>query len=242
MGVCQQENNLDPDLSVFENLLVFARYFDIPREEAARRADRLLKFVALDSRRDDRVTELSGGMMRRMVLARALINEPDLLILDEPTTGLDPQSRHQLWDRLRELRAQGLTVLLTTHYMDEAERLCDRLVIMDHGQGAGGGRAAPNSSAARRPPGDRSRRARRRPCANSCERGLDMDDLGHRLLVYSGDGDDGAFHAITEKFCAGGCTLAAGDPRGRVPAAYRKGFAGMNLPRRSRRFLLRGSA
>ncbi len=134
VGVCQQDDNLDPDLTVDENLLVFARYFDLPRAEAVRRAGELLDFVALAHRRGSPVTELSGGMMRRLVLARALLNEPDLLILDEPTTGLDPQARHQVWEQIEELRRSGLTVLLTTHYMDEAARLCDRLIIIDHGR------------------------------------------------------------------------------------------------------------
>ena len=133
IGVCQQENNLDPDLSVLQNLQVFARYFNIPRREATDRAIQLLKFMALENRKDDKVTSLSGGMMRRLVLSRALINNPELLILDEPTTGLDPQARHQVWERLELLRANGLSILLTTHYMDEASRLCERLIIMDHG-------------------------------------------------------------------------------------------------------------
>lgn len=133
IGVCQQEDNLDPDFSVVKNLLVFGRYFGIPRREAGRRARELLEFMGLWERRDDRIRQLSGGLKRRLVIARALLNRPDLLILDEPTTGLDPQSRHLVWDRIRGLRRQGTTILLTTHYMDEAQFLCDRLVIMDHG-------------------------------------------------------------------------------------------------------------
>jgi lipooligosaccharide transport system ATP-binding protein len=134
IGVCQQENNLDPDLTVIQNLQVFARYFDIPRTRAHAKAEELLHFIALQQRRNDTVTTLSGGMMRRLVLARALINDPELLILDEPTTGLDPQSRHQVWERLEGLRADGLSILLTTHNMDEASHLCDRLIIMDQGR------------------------------------------------------------------------------------------------------------
>ncbi|HXH28913.1 MAG TPA: ATP-binding cassette domain-containing protein [Candidatus Polarisedimenticolia bacterium] len=133
VGVCQQEDNLDPDFSVHRNLLVFARYFGIPAREAEGRARELLAFMGLWDKRDDGIRQLSGGLKRRLVIARALINQPDLLILDEPTTGLDPQSRHLVWDRVRELRRQGKTILLTTHYMDEAQALCDRLVIMDHG-------------------------------------------------------------------------------------------------------------
>jgi lipooligosaccharide transport system ATP-binding protein len=134
IGVCQQENSLDPDLTVEQNLMVFARYFDMPKKTAAEKTEKQLKFIALDHRRDAMVTELSGGMMRRLVIARALINDPELLILDEPTTGLDPQSRHQVWERLERLKASGLSILLTTHYMDEAARLCDRLIIVDHGR------------------------------------------------------------------------------------------------------------
>jgi lipooligosaccharide transport system ATP-binding protein len=134
VGVCQQEDNLDPDLNVLENLLIFGRYFDMPRSEVRQTADRLLNFFALRHRARDNVRTLSGGMKRRLMLARALINNPDLLILDEPTTGLDPQSRHQVWQSLEELKSGGLTILLTTHNMDEASRLCDRLVILDHGQ------------------------------------------------------------------------------------------------------------
>ncbi len=134
IGVCHQENNLDPDLSVLQNLEVFAGYFNMPKAQATEKAHKLLQFIALDHRKGDKVTSLSGGMMRRLVLARALINDPQLLILDEPTTGLDPQSRHQVWEKLEQLRAEGLSVLLTTHYMDEATHLCDRLIIIDHGQ------------------------------------------------------------------------------------------------------------
>jgi lipooligosaccharide transport system ATP-binding protein len=134
IGVCQQDDTLDPDFSVVKNLTVFARYFGIPAREGASRARELLEFMGLWERRDDGIRQLSGGLKRRLVIARALINHPDLLILDEPTTGLDPQSRHQVWDRIRSLRRQGKTILLTTHYMDEAQTLCDRLVIMDHGK------------------------------------------------------------------------------------------------------------
>jgi lipooligosaccharide transport system ATP-binding protein len=134
IGVCQQENSLDPDLTVVQNLETFARYFDMPRPERSLRARELLQFISLENRRDSPVAELSGGMMRRLVLARALINRPDLVILDEPTTGLDPQSRHSFWERLENLRARGLTILLTTHYMEEASHLCDRIIIMDRGR------------------------------------------------------------------------------------------------------------
>jgi len=131
MGVVPQQDTLDSELTVYENLLVYGRYFGIPRETIRERADELLDFVQLNERRDSRVEPLSGGMKRRLTIARALINEPELLLLDEPTTGLDPQARHVLWDRLYRLKQQGVTQVLTTHYMDEAEQLCDRLVVMD---------------------------------------------------------------------------------------------------------------
>ena len=134
IGVCQQDNNLDPELSILQNLEVFASYFDVPRPEATARALDLLKFIALENRKDTPVPELSGGLMRRVVLARALINAPDLLILDEPTTGLDPQARHLIWQRLRQLKTQGATLVLTTQYMEEAQQLCDRIVVMHQGR------------------------------------------------------------------------------------------------------------
>ncbi len=134
IGVVAQEINLDVELTVRENLLVYARYFDIPRREAGRRADQLLAFVQLTDRAHDGVDRLSGGMKRRIQIARALVNEPELVLLDEPTTGLDPQARHLVWERLRALKEQGVTLVLTTHYMDEAEQLCDRLVVMDRGR------------------------------------------------------------------------------------------------------------
>ena len=131
LGVVPQMDNLDTELTVRENLEMYARYFDIPGDVARKRATELLEFVQLDERAKDQVEPLSGGMKRRLTIARALINEPELVILDEPTTGLDPQARHALWDRLYRLKQQGVTLVLTTHYMDEAEQLCDRLVIMD---------------------------------------------------------------------------------------------------------------
>ena len=131
LGVVPQTDNLDAELTVRENLEMYARYFDIPDEVARRRADDLLEFVQLSERAKDQVDPLSGGMKRRLTIARALINEPDLIILDEPTTGLDPQARHLLWERLYRLKQRGATLIITTHYMDEAEQLCDRLVVMD---------------------------------------------------------------------------------------------------------------
>lgn len=134
LGVVPQENNLDMDFTVYENLVVFSRYFDIPRDEAERRATELLEFVHLEDKKDTMTENLSGGMKRRLILARALINRPKMLILDEPTVGLDPQARHMIWDKLRALKKQGVTVVLTSHYLDEVEKLCDRLVVMDYGK------------------------------------------------------------------------------------------------------------
>ena len=133
LGVVPQQDQLDGELTVAENLVIYGRYFDIPRAECKRRAAELLDFVQLGERADSKVEPLSGGMKRRVTIARSLINEPELLLLDEPTTGLDPQARHVLWDRLYRLKQQGVTLVLTTHYMDEAEQLCDRLVVMDKG-------------------------------------------------------------------------------------------------------------
>src|SRR5688572_2259342 len=134
LGVCPQLDNLDPELTVRENLTTYARYFGIPRRVARERAAELLDFVQLTERAGSRVEPLSGGMKRRLTIARALVNEPEIVLLDEPTTGLDPQARHLVWERLFRLKQQGVTLVLTTHYMDEAEQLCDRLVVMDGGR------------------------------------------------------------------------------------------------------------
>ena len=131
LGVVPQADTLDMELRVEENLFTYARYFDMPRDPARRRTRELLEFVQLSDRAKDEVEPLSGGMKRRLTIARALVNEPELLLLDEPTTGLDPQARHLVWDRLYRLKQRGVTIVLTTHYMDEAEQLCDRLVVMD---------------------------------------------------------------------------------------------------------------
>jgi lipooligosaccharide transport system ATP-binding protein len=139
LGVCPQEDSLDPELTVTENLTVYARYFGIPRAISREKAAELLDFVELTERAGDKVEPLSGGMKRRLTIARALVNEPDLVLLDEPTTGLDPQARHLVWERLFRLKQRGVTLVLTTHYMDEAEQLCDRLVVMDKGKIVAGG-------------------------------------------------------------------------------------------------------
>jgi len=133
IGVCPQEDTLDNELNVRDNLYIYGRYFGIPKAEVSQRADELLDFVQLQEKAKSKVEDLSGGMKRRLTIARSLINRPDLLLLDEPTTGLDPQARHVLWDRLFRLKQSGVTLVITTHYMDEAEQLCDRLVVMDKG-------------------------------------------------------------------------------------------------------------
>jgi lipooligosaccharide transport system ATP-binding protein len=133
IGVCPQEDTLDNELTVRDNLYVYGRYFGLPRKEVRERVDELLEFVQLTEKAKAMVDDLSGGMKRRLTIARSLVNRPDMLLLDEPTTGLDPQARHVVWDRLFRLKQQGVTLVLTTHYMDEAEQLCDRLVVMDKG-------------------------------------------------------------------------------------------------------------
>jgi lipooligosaccharide transport system ATP-binding protein len=133
VGVAPQETNLDPDFTVIENLLVYARYFGIPPEEAKERAERFLEFFQLGAKKDTAIDQLSGGMKKRLLLARSMLNEPRLLILDEPTVGLDPQARHLIWDLVGKMKQQGITIILTTHYMEEAAALCDRIVIMNNG-------------------------------------------------------------------------------------------------------------
>jgi lipooligosaccharide transport system ATP-binding protein len=133
LGVVPQQDSLDEELTLRENLIIYGRYFDLPRAKAARKADELLEFAQLSERAKERVEPLSGGMKRRLTIARSLVNDPELLLLDEPTTGLDPQARHLVWDRLYRLKQRGVSLILTTHYMDEAEQLCDRLVVMDGG-------------------------------------------------------------------------------------------------------------
>lgn len=206
IGVCQQENNIDPDLTVLQNLQVFARYFDIPAAEAADRSRELLRFMALDHRENSRAVDLSGGMTRRLVIARALLNRPELLILDEPTTGLDPQSRHQVWERLEELRTGGLSILLTTHYMDEASRLCDRLLIMDHGRILVEGKPA---ELVRSHVGLHVIEA----VAPAAELpayldglGISYENLGHRLIIRVEDGTS-LYGEINLRFCREGCIM-----------------------------------
>ncbi|MGH2663283.1 MAG: ABC transporter ATP-binding protein [Actinomycetota bacterium] len=192
MGVVPQENNLDEEVSVLDNLLIYARYFDIPRRIARPTAEELLHFVALQDKKDWRIERLSGGMKRRLLVARSLMNEPDVLILDEPTTGLDPQARHLVWQKLRSLKRQGVTLLLTTHYMDEAAQLCDRLVIMHEGRILVEG--APRDLVAREtspqvieviePGADAARGLR--DLVGLADR---VEQLADRWLLYTADGD-----------------------------------------------------
>jgi lipooligosaccharide transport system ATP-binding protein len=199
IGICQQGNTLDPDLTVLENLLVFASYFRIPHQEALARAEELLAFFALEGKKRFQYEELSGGMARRLMLARAIINRPDLLILDEPTTGLDPQSRNTLWDRLLDLKRQGLTILLTTHAMEEAERFCDKLCIIDHGRVAAEGDPAGLVAVH---VGRYTLEVEAPDDALSAyleEQGLRFDRSGRRLIIYGEDRH--ALLALRERFC-----------------------------------------
>lgn len=206
IGICQQEDSLDPDLTVRDNLVGYARYFAISRQEAQRRADELLDFFALQGRAKDKILVLSGGLKRRLMLARALVNQPEFLILDEPTTGLDPQSRQLLWEKLNELKKQGLTILLTTHYMEEAERLCDRLVIVDHGQILVEGKPR---ELVREHVGhtvleiaDPDQQVRDFLAREACR----VEDLDRRMLVYLDDGDE-LFLRLTRDVRTEGCML-----------------------------------
>jgi lipooligosaccharide transport system ATP-binding protein len=192
LGVVPQEDNLDLELSVADNLYVYGRYFGINRRDLRRRITELLEFAQLSERSRDRVNDLSGGMKRRLTIARSLVNEPEILLLDEPTTGLDPQARHLVWDRLHRLKRNGVTLLITTHYMEEAEQLCDRLVVMDKGRIAamGSPRELINRHAAKEvvelrfDPGEV-------PATAAVLNGLasHVEVLADRLLVYTEDGD-----------------------------------------------------
>ena len=193
LGVVPQEDNLDTELTVWDNLMIYGRYFDLPRAEIRRRAEELLEFVQLTDRRNSRVDPLSGGMKRRLTIARALINQPEVLLLDEPTTGLDPQARHMLWERLYRLKQEGVTLVLTTHYMDEAEQLCDRLVIMDGGRivAEGSPRELVATHATREVVELRFARAAEQLDAVARVRALvpRVEAVADRLLVYTDDGD-----------------------------------------------------
>ncbi|MEY9964842.1 lipooligosaccharide transport system ATP-binding protein [Streptacidiphilus sp. MAP12-16] len=205
IGVVPQDDTLDEELTVRENLLIYGRYFGLPRAVVRERAERLLEFARLSDKADDQVSALSGGMKRRLTIARGLVNEPEILLLDEPTTGLDPQARHLLWERLYQLKAEGVSLILTTHYMDEAEQLCDRLVVMDGGRivAEGTPRQLIESHASREvlelrlPPGEQAMAAEK--LDGLADR---VESLPDRLLLYAGDGET---------------TLAAVHARGIVP-------------------------
>jgi lipooligosaccharide transport system ATP-binding protein len=200
LGVVPQEDTLDVELTVRENLLVYGRYFGLPRAVIRERTDQLLDFVQLADRGDDMVEPLSGGMKRRLTIARSLINDPAILILDEPTTGLDPQARHVVWDRLFRLKQRGVTLILTTHYMDEAEQLCDRLVVMDHAKIAAEGSprellgrySTPEVVELRFDPADHEDAAKR---IQDMFTGARPEVLADRVLLYVPDGD-GALAAV----------------------------------------------
>jgi len=193
LGVCPQLDNLDIELTVRENLTTYARFFGIPRRAARRRADELLDFVQLSERADSKVEPLSGGMKRRLTIARALVNEPEMVLLDEPTTGLDPQARHLVWERLFRLKQQGVTLVLTTHYMDEAEQLCDRLVVMDGGRivAEGSPRALIERYSTREVVELRFAAESQEPFADKLAGlGERLEVLPDRILLYVADGDD----------------------------------------------------
>ncbi|MFI5933056.1 ABC transporter ATP-binding protein [Actinoplanes sp. NPDC051494] len=192
LGVCPQLDNLDLDLTVRENLTTYARFFGIPRKVARARADELLDFVQLTERADSKVEPLSGGMKRRLTIARALVNEPEVVLLDEPTTGLDPQARHLVWERLFRLKQQGVTLVLTTHYMDEAEQLCDRLVVMDAGKivAEGSPRALIDRYSTREVVELRFAAESQEPFADKLDGiGERLEILPDRILLYVHDGD-----------------------------------------------------
>ncbi len=193
LGVVPQQDNLDEELSVRENLFIYGRYFGIPRRVCWAKADELLEFAQLQDKATATVDQLSGGMKRRLTIARSLMNDPELLLLDEPTTGLDPQARHVLWDRLFRLKQQGVTLILTTHYMDEAEQLCDRLVVMDGGRIAAEGSPSELIAAystrevleLRFTPGEQ--RAAESVVSDLADR---VEVLPDRLLLYTRDGEE----------------------------------------------------
>src|SRR5689334_16695267 len=195
LGVCPQQDSLDPELTLMENLTVYARYFGIPRRVARERAQELLEFMQLAERAGEAVEPLSGGMKRRLTIARALVNEPELVLLDEPTTGLDPQARHLVWERLFRLKQQGVTLVLTTHYMDEAEQLCDRLVVMDGGRivAEGSPRALIEQYSTREVVELRFNTDDQATYADKLAGiGERHEVLPDRILLYVGDGDEAA--------------------------------------------------
>jgi lipooligosaccharide transport system ATP-binding protein len=200
LGLVPQEDTLELELSVLDNIYIYGRYFDLRRADILERAERLLDFAQLAERRNDKADSLSGGMKRRLVITRALISNPDLLILDEPTTGLDPQARHLLWERLYRLKAQGVTLIITTHYMDEAEQLCDRLVVMDGGRivAEGTPRSLIDQYSTKEVLELRFGLDASPPVATLDGIGERIESLPDRLLLYVDDGDRalGAVHEL----------------------------------------------
>jgi lipooligosaccharide transport system ATP-binding protein len=202
LGVVPQEDTLDVELTVRENLLVYGRYFGLPRAVIRERAAQLLEFVQLTDRADDMVDPLSGGMKRRLTIARSLVNDPEILILDEPTTGLDPQARHVVWDRLFRLKQRGVTLILTTHYMDEAEQLCDRLVVMDHAKIAAEGTprdllaryTTPEVLELRFAPDTQDEAIKKVKDLNAVR----MEELADRVLLYVRDGDEALAEVLAQ--------------------------------------------
>ena len=202
LGVVPQEDNLDAEMTVWDNLLIYGRYFGLPVSVIRERAAELLAFARLDDRRDSRVDPLSGGMKRRLTIARSLINRPELVLLDEPTTGLDPQARHALWERLYRLKREGVTLVLTTHYMDEAEQLCDRLVIMDEGRivAEGSPRQLIDRHSTREVVELRFAQPEQQDAALPLLGGTGdrVEPVADRVLIYTPHGDDTAAHVAAQ--------------------------------------------
>ena len=206
LGVCPQEDNLDPDLNVLHNLLVYARYFNIRKKDALARAEEILNFTGLSQRKKSAIDELSGGMKRRLVFGRSILNRPELLILDEPTSGLDPQGRHQVWEYVAELKTSGTTFLLTTHYMEEAAQLCDRLIIMDEGKIVTEGSPPEliKNLVGRNVIEISGYRENLEPFLK--EKNVLYEKTPSRLIIFSKDSEH-FFSEISQKFCAAGCNL-----------------------------------
>ncbi len=238
LGVCPQDDTLDSELNVFDNLFIYGRYFGIPAAEVRERAQELLEFVQLTDKAKSKVEDLSGGMKRRLTIARSLVNKPDLLLLDEPTTGLDPQARHLLWDKLFRLKQTGVTLVITTHYMDEAEQLCDRLVVMDKGVivAEGSPAALIQQHSTREVTELRFGLAGEDDTHEAlAEKVSDLGDrvevLPDRLLVYSDDGDQVAAKVHERGLRAGGRAGPTLHARGRLPAPDRPDLGGlMSIP------------
>ena len=206
LGVCPQEDNLDPDLNVLQNLLVYARYFDINKKEALKRAEEILDFIGLASKKRNAIDELSGGMKRRLVFGRSILNRPELLLLDEPTSGLDPQGRHQVWEYVAELKTSGTTFLLTTHYMEEAAQLCDRLIIMDDGKIVTEGRPVEliRNLVGRNVIEVSDYREDLEPFLK--EKNVLYEKTPSRIIIFSKDSEH-FFSEVSQRFCTAGCNL-----------------------------------